>query len=455
MENILLTLENLFIYNPNKLPIDHKADEQAQIDAKIIFFYPTLVEQHNQRAFIMIAESIVLVFNRFSVNELDEITEIGKTNILHLDKKVLISQKIDDDHFLVILFSHENPSNQNNQMNEKYDILDSKILSQISQNFIHTFTNIFGNIGLQISNSIKIVSFIETIVHFIELYFKRNGTDFSNHPFNLLPNFLYRRKIDNKVLLNLVKLSTILKINHEELIDLIIFKNAYLMYSSFDPIFVAEIANLLFDFLDFEKFENPNGGLAKNFEMSDDYNYRTFEGNRNGIIIGSQLQNQPKIYSKNALFEAKNKYYTVLNINGAILFYVFSKKLSTSSIFLDTQKFLKDQVIFDSEPEIILKKNKYVFFYNCINFSFSNSVDLVCIEKMSKQLASYFMENFQKLRNGNLKSIFLSFLKIKNEACLINFVNDRILVLYTVEADQLDLWKEFHELSKKIESIIL
>jgi hypothetical protein len=64
-----VSLEYLFIFDPEKFPTVEKPDEADLMDAKIEFFYPPLEDKHKQRNLVGMAEGFLLFFNSFKKPE--------------------------------------------------------------------------------------------------------------------------------------------------------------------------------------------------------------------------------------------------------------------------------------------------------------------------------------------------------------------------------------------------
>lgn len=457
MEDTKHSLETLFIYNPTNVPLNSKADEQEQIEAKMVFFYPSLLESHVKRSLLMIAESLVLVFNRFSSSESDEAELKTETNVLHLDKKVIISKKMDSSNFLVLIFKYETSKMDKLTKTNSFFPISLKIYDEAIQTFIDTFLLFFGEIESKTKSPSTLIPLTECLVNFIEIYFKKDCKTFETHSLNLMKNFVHRRKIEKSALIRLLNLSTILQMNHPELIDFLIFKKGFLVYSTLEAGVASEINNLLFDFLDFERFKNSEKKiLASNFEASENYFYRKIEGWKNGILIGSQIDNLPALYISNIQKSHGPVYYSVLNQNGTICVFLFSQKQTKTALFSTANKHLKDIQFFDCELEQFIFKTRYIFFYNCLNFSFSNSVDLGCFQLMNAQILSSFLNTFQTFKKcTDLKTHFTCSVLFDNQGLFMNLLNGRILTIFTTNNEKINLWNEFQELSEKLSNIII
>ena len=88
MQKFDLELEYVFLIDPDRLPPNKNASEMEQMDAKRIYFYPSLSDVNDKRNIVGMVEGYLLFFNSFSAEGEEE---AKLPQILTLENRFIIS----------------------------------------------------------------------------------------------------------------------------------------------------------------------------------------------------------------------------------------------------------------------------------------------------------------------------------------------------------------------------
>jgi len=461
-----LALEYFFIYNPTLLPENPKASEVELMDAKKIFFYPPLVDINKQRNLMGMGEGFVAFYNTFksSGNE----SENRETQAMIFNQRVMLSKCLDNDNFIVLILKHELGDQNDNKFNaiNRLSRLDTTLYKRILDRFCKVFRSIFEPVQYYLSSQEKLIEFTENILRFIESYFYLNQENENNKrtldiSAKLFGDIIIKRKINNSLTLPIVR--TILEMNNDysNFYDLMVFKSSYLLYTRLEDDIVKTLTSILFDF-DVKTSRliesKPKIRFSKFFENF--YDFEFLDTIDKDEYVLSEMRNK-KHFSFNLPVKNNDdvryyKFYATFIIEKDLIFILLLKNKMVPQPLINKLKLISKNFNIPFNGDIPKTKNLYFGFFNILNQSMTNAIDLYCCNKMSRGEVLVFISNFFKKQDkAENKDIFCYYLTVGYQSAIMNIVNGRITWIYSTDIDKYDVIDEFHLLKEKIKTIVI
>lgn len=466
MEFMNLTLEYFFIYNPTLIPDNPKASEVEMMDAKKIFFYPTLVDINKQRNLMGMGEGFISFFNIFKKPKATP--NNTETQVFALDRRVMVSKCIDNDNYIVLIMAHKFGSDKNS----KYRVINNlsrinlAVYKRILDRFCKVYRMIFEPVQYYISSQDSLVEFTENILRFVESYFViekayKNEHRSINALSKLFGDIIIKKKLSYMTTLPIVRTAIELKNDYSNFYDLIAFKSSYLIYTGLDDDVVKTIISLLFE-LDISTTRSMESRsrvtFSKFFESYYDLEFlETF--NKSEYTL-TEARNK-KHFSFNLPVNSNNntkfyKFYANFIVDNDIVIILLLKNKLTTPALLNRAKNIPKIISTTFANDQLKSKNLYFGFFNILNQNITNAVDIAGISLMNRAMLLFFVSCFfNKQEKEDKNDIYSYYMIVGDEAVMFNLVNSRITWIYSSDIDKYDVIDEFFLLRESVKMIVI
>ena len=466
MEVMDLDLEYFFIYNPTLVPDNPKASEVEMMDAKKIFFYPTLVDINKQRNLMGMGEGFVSFYNTF--RKIDEDADNRDVQVMAFDRRVMISKCIDNDNYIVMIMKHGfgNEKENKHKVINRVSKFNVAIYKRLLDRFCKVYRTIFEPVQYYISSQENLVEFTENILRFIESYFfveeaHKESKKSINVLSKLFGDLIVKRKLTNSITLPIVRTIIELKNDYPNFYDLMAFKSSYLIYTGLTDDIAQTLISLLFD-MDIKSSRSIESKQKITFS-------RFFENFYDLEFLDSLTKTEytlTETRSKKHLSfnipvtsnsETKYyKFYTTFIIHNDMLILLLLKNKSASPALLTRLKSIPKLLNTPFTNDQPKSKNIYLGFFNILNQSITNAIDMTGLAKMRPgEILLFASTFFSKQENGEKNEVYFYYMVIGETAVAFNLVNGRITWIYSTDIDRYDVIDEFCLLRENVKTIVL
>lgn len=465
MDSMDLTLEYFFIYNPTLVPDNPKPSEVEMMDAKKIFFYPTLIDINKQRNLVGMGEGFFAFFNIFK-NEVGTAKE-PETQVVALNNRIIISKCIDNENFIVLIMTHGFGTDKISKYRSinRMSRLNLAIYKQLMNRFCKVYRMIFEPVQYYISSQGNLVEFTENILRFVESYFFMEQAHKKPNKClitmaKLFGDLVMKRKMSNDLVMHIARTIIELKNDYDNFYDIMAFKSSYLIYSTLEDEVIRTVVSLLFD-LDVNTSRSMDSRsriiFSSFFEKFYDFEFLDTLNKPDYVI--SQTRNQ-KNFSFNLPVTAGDetkyfKFYATFIVDKDMLILLFMKNKSTVPALINRVKNIPKvfNSPFSDQPK---SKNLYFGFFNIFNQYMTNAVDITGAEKMNKGLLLFFVSQFFNKQDANQREgVYSYYMMVGDEALIFNLINGRITWIYSSDVEKYDVFDEFYLLKESIKTIII
>ena len=451
MENLILKLEHVILFDPEKKPNKPKPSEIEQMDAKNLLFYPALKDINNQRNLIGMAEGMLLFFNNFKSEEEDDILIKNNVELLALKDRFMIFKQVEDTIVLVLIFTHKITGDFSNTI-KNHEYFKIELFDNIMNDFLNIYYILFGNFSQYFIDEFSKVNFTERFFCFIESYFKIN--DLENQEkgeinFNIAStlSLLTRKKnYSAKILSNLISLKIILKNKYKDFTNLIVYNDEYLVFGDFNKVLLSIINSFI---VESNFLKNKKYILTRFFIDFFKINQESFKNNTFSLLNKHNLFK----FHANKYNLSKTIYFSVLIHNSTVVFCFWKTENFKLSVHNEIFHYIKNLEFKKEKKKDIKNLPLYVTYLNNLTSTFTNSSNLFCLNKMNKIFIFRFFEEFIKINEGDYYSIYNFQIKIEYKSILFNFLNDRIILLFSDNDNKSEINDKFEEIKNSLNLI--
>ena len=466
MKLMNMALEYFFIYNPTLEPDNPKASEVEMMDAKKIFFYPTLVDINRQRNLIGIGEGFVSFYNSF--NRLGSEVNNAETQVMVLNQRIMLSRCIDNDNYIVLILTHQLGDLKQSKYKaiNRVSRVNMAIYKKLLDRFCKVYRTIFEPVQYYITSQETLIGFTESILRFVESYFSIEETNSKKHGSidllsKLFGDFIVKRKFPSSLTMPIVRTVVELKNDYQNFYDLLAFKSSYLIHTSLNDEVTKTLTSLLFDMSINESRaieSRPYIKFSKFFESF--YDLELAIGTKNSNFVLSEFHNKkrisfnlPVIYGDDVKYY---KFYPIFIVENDVLVLLLLKNKSVPVELLNRMKSLANSVNKPFMTDQPKSNNIFLGFFNVLNHHITNAVDMLGLGKMSKgELLIFVSTFFNRQEKRDRRTIYSYYMLVGESAIIFNLVNERITWIYSTDIDKYDVIDEFCMLKENVKSIIL
>lgn len=450
MENLILKIEHVILFDPEKRPNKPKPSEIEQMDAKNLLFYPALKDINIQRNLIGMAEGILLFFNNFKDEEED--IDLIKSNVelFALKDRFMLFKQVEDSIILVLIFRHKITGDFSNTI-KNHEYFKIELFDELMNDFLNIYYILFGNFSQYFKNDLAKINFTERFFCFIESYFKISDLEIENEGVNFniastLSLLTRKKNYSAKILSNLISLKIILKNKYKDFSNLIVYNDEYLVFGDFNKVLLSIINSFVVEsnFLIKKKYV-----LTQFFIDFFKINEETFNNSTFSLLNNNNLFK----FHANKHNLSKTIYFSVLIHNSVVVFCFWKTENFKLSVHNEIFHYIKNLEFKKEKEKNIKNLPLYITYLNNLTATFTNSSNLFCLNKMNKIFIFRFFEEFIKINKGDYYSIYNFQIQIEYKSFLFNFLNDRIILLFSDNNNKSEINDKFEEIKNSLNLI--
>lgn len=403
MSKLHYDLAYVFLIDPEKLPPHKNPTELEQMDAKRLYFYPSLTDINDKRNLVGMVEGYLIFFNSF---QQEEEPELQSPQVFTLQNQVILTSNVDKTLILAVILKHRFDVQNQGMM----ELINLKTYQELMRLFIDLYLLFFQDFISFQQQTITQIEFVEKFTQFIESFFSVQKSQMTFDLFSLVDKESRKEQMNRQTIAKCISSKIFLKHKDPNLMGIIIYyKDQMVTHNATDQL--LEMFNFL---LKDEGEKSFSHFFRSHFLISDADNEK-----RNFIM--TQKKTYFPIFIHN--FTGRSKKYFSLVRSGNFTIVNFWKKNEFNNSFHYFQSdFLKGV---EAKVEVRSKEinSSNQIFYNSLQKTFNLANNIDTLRQINEIFFLKYFQFFQAFKKSELTSFFDSELYYNKENMLIKCLN--------------------------------